>query len=200
MRINKIFIVFLLAGLILLGSFALTNKARAGNHEYHFTYKIPCKEVAKGTCPENPSTPAEFVATLYQFSLMIVGLVAFGGLILGGVKYILSAGNIVEQSDARDQITKAIMGLALLLGAFLILRTINPNLVNLKDPGGEILEIERYTRRTTRGGTPTLTPTVDNSGDCGEQFGTCVSGSSCPATLSSDIGWCVESTIKCCKK
>ncbi|HUX35406.1 MAG TPA: hypothetical protein VMV71_00025, partial [Candidatus Paceibacterota bacterium] len=35
------------------------------------------------------------------------------------------------QSDARDQILQALLGIVLLLGAFLILYTINPNLTNL---------------------------------------------------------------------
>ncbi|MDO8430011.1 MAG: hypothetical protein Q7S73_01425 [bacterium] len=109
---------------------------------YELSVPIPCDpNIAGGACPTT-ATPAGYIARLYQFGLMIAGLVAFGSIIFGSVKYILSAGSITNQQDAKDQITQAILGLALLLGAYIVLYTINPDLVNLRNPNAEIINIE----------------------------------------------------------
>ena len=109
---------------------------------YQLSVPIPCDpSIAGGTCPTT-ETPAGYIARLYQFGLMIAGLAAFGSIIFGSVKYILSAGSITNQQDAKDQITQAILGLVLLLGAFIILYTINPDLVSLRNPDAEIINIE----------------------------------------------------------
>jgi hypothetical protein len=113
---------------------------------------IPCAPIAKGTCPNPTEGIAQYVARIYQFSLMVVGLLALAGLVLGAVKYILSAGNIVSQEDARDQMKAAIFGILILLGAYLILRTINPDLVTLRNPS--ILKVVEPVK-DTKGGTPT---------------------------------------------
>jgi len=88
-----------------------------------------------------PSTPAAsgpdpvgFVSNLYQFGLMIGGLLAFGMIVYAGLRHTLAAGNPSSQSDARDQILQALLGLLLLFGAFIVLNTINPNLTNLSLP------------------------------------------------------------------
>lgn len=126
------------AGASTLPPSKVTGKVEA----YKSQVPIPCQPLAGGTCP-SAETPAGYIARLYQFGLMIVGLLAFGGIIFGSLKYILSAGNVTSQQDAKDQITQAILGLILLLGAFLILYTINPDLVNLRNPKLEFIKIEK---------------------------------------------------------
>ncbi len=59
-----------------------------------------------------------------------------GVLIYGAILYTVSAGNTSKQQDARSWITGAIWGLALLLAAYLILYTINPDLVNISQTQG----------------------------------------------------------------
>ena len=107
--------------------------------KYETSVKIPCQP-SIGPCPSE-QTPAGYVARIYTFALMIAGLAAFGGIIYGSLKYILSAGNIGSQQDAKDQITQAVLGIILLLGSFLILYTINPDLVNLRNPNLEPLNL-----------------------------------------------------------
>lgn len=110
-------------------------------HEYKTKYTIPCQPLAGGQCSDE-QTPAGYIARLYQFGLMIVGLFAFGGIVYGALKYILSAGSMADQSDAKDQITQAVLGLMLLLGSFLILYTINPDITNLRNPNLEVIQIK----------------------------------------------------------
>lgn len=80
------------------------------------------------------------VAGFYQFALLAGGLLAFGAIVYGALKYTAAAGNPSGQSDARDQITQALLGLLLLLGAYVVLFTINPNLTKLSLPALEALK------------------------------------------------------------
>ncbi len=75
-----------------------------------------------------------WIQAFYQFSLIAGVFLAVGVITWAGLKYALAAGNPSGQSDARDQILQALLGLILLFGAYLILFTINPNLTNLSLP------------------------------------------------------------------
>jgi len=75
-----------------------------------------------------------WIQSFYQFSLIAGVFLAVGVIAWAGLRYALAAGNPSGQSDARDQILQALLGLILLFGAYLILFTINPNLVNLSLP------------------------------------------------------------------
>lgn len=79
---------------------------------------------------EEPTLP-EIIKYIYLFSLGIVGFVALISMLIGAIRYITSAGNASKAEDAKDQMTQAILGIIILLAAVLILRTINPDLVNI---------------------------------------------------------------------
>jgi len=81
----------------------------------------------------------DYISGFYVYALGVVGLVALGTIIFWGVVYTLSAGMVTKKQDAVDGITQAVYGLLLLLGAYLILYTINPALVTLREPGVEKL-------------------------------------------------------------
>ena len=75
-----------------------------------------------------------WIQSFYQFSLIAGVFLAVGVIAWAGLRYSLAAGNPSGQSDAIDQILQALLGLILLFGAYLILYTINPNLINLSLP------------------------------------------------------------------
>ena len=77
---------------------------------------------------------ADLVQKIYSIALGLVGVLALGMIIFGGLRYATSVGNPSAQTDARKIITQAIWGVVLLLSAYLILNTINPELVKLKKP------------------------------------------------------------------
>jgi hypothetical protein len=80
--------------------------------------------------PTSVTTPlSDYVIYIFNLSLIIAGLIAFGALVYGGIRYLTSAGSPVAVSDAKDQIFSGILGLIILLSAYLILTTINPQLV-----------------------------------------------------------------------
>ena len=78
--------------------------------------------------------PGAFIANFYQLALMLGGILAFGAVVYGGVLYAVSAGNPSKQTEGKEWIEAALLGLLLLAGAYLILFTINPNLVNINLP------------------------------------------------------------------
>ena len=85
-----------------------------------------------GVTNVSTSGPAGWVAGFYNFALIISGILAFGAIVYGGVLYATSAGNASKQSEGRQWIWSALLGLLLLGSAYLILKTINPNLVKLQ--------------------------------------------------------------------
>ena len=79
----------------------------------------------------------EYVKYIFNFSIMIAGLVAFGALVAGGIRYLTSAGAPAVMADAKDQILAAFLGLIILLCSYLILVTINPQLTIFRVTGFE---------------------------------------------------------------
>ena len=80
------------------------------------------------------ASPGQFIADFYQYALVIGGILAFGVIVYGGIRYMTSAGNPSGQGDAKEWVQAAIMGILLLAGAYFILKVINPNLVKLSLP------------------------------------------------------------------
>lgn len=74
----------------------------------------------------------DYIRLLYQFALVIAGLVVFIRIIYGGIKYSFSGGNPGTQKEAWDIITQAIWGLVLLLAAVLILYIVDPRLLDIQ--------------------------------------------------------------------
>jgi len=90
----------------------------------------------EGFNPETTQTNiAEYVKYIFNFIIVIVGLIAFGALVFGGIRYLTSAGSPEELNKAKKQIKSAFLGVIILLFSYLILITINPQLIILKIPG-----------------------------------------------------------------
>jgi len=68
---------------------------------------------------------------IYLFAVGICGAIALASILFGAIKYIGAAGNSSRISDAKEQIVSAILGVVILLSSYLILYTINPDLVTL---------------------------------------------------------------------
>ncbi len=77
------------------------------------------------------SSIPSFISGLYDYAIGISGTLAIIMIIYGGIKYLASGGNESALGDAKDRVTNAIWGLLLLAGSYLVLNTINPQLVSL---------------------------------------------------------------------
>ncbi|MEM2954985.1 MAG: pilin [Candidatus Nanoarchaeia archaeon] len=88
------------------------------------------------------SGPADYIRLAFIFGLGLVGITALFALVFGGIRYITSADSETKITDAKAWLTGAILGLVLLLGSYLILKTINPDLIILQEPTLIPIEIE----------------------------------------------------------
>lgn len=72
-------------------------------------------------------TFSDYIGFLYGLSIAIAALLAVIKIIVAGVKYMLSA-SVGAKGNAKSEIQGALLGLLLILGAYIILNTLNPNL------------------------------------------------------------------------
>ena len=80
---------------------------------------------------QKPLLP-DFIKYLYTFSVLAAGFLAVGSSVYGGFKYITSAGSPSARNEARAQIAGGILGSLVILGAYLLLSTVNPQLTIFK--------------------------------------------------------------------
>ena len=73
----------------------------------------------------------EYINWLYNYSIGIIALLALLAIIIGGFYWIIAGGNASRVSEAKSWINAAISGLVLALTSYLLLFTINSNLVKL---------------------------------------------------------------------
>ena len=76
----------------------------------------------------------QIIVWLYYFIIGISGFSAFFMFVWGGFKWSSSAGNPTAIGEAKDMITSAAIGVLIILSAYLILQTINPELTTLNLP------------------------------------------------------------------
>ncbi len=74
----------------------------------------------------------EYIAALYKFFVGIAGIIAVLMIAIGGFIWLFSGGSPDKINAAKETIFGAIMGLMLALGSYVILYTINPQLVDFK--------------------------------------------------------------------
>lgn len=87
-------------------------------------------------CADQSARPSlgKCVNQIYLWALGLSGILAVLMMVLGGYLVMTAGGNAQQSSKGKEYIMSSIVGLGLLFGAYLILNTINPDLVNFKDP------------------------------------------------------------------
>lgn len=124
MKIKKLFIILLFTAHCLI--FPV--------YEVSAQYQL---EIDYPVLPFGGADPAAglvgYLRYLYLFGLTLVGVVGLGALVYGGFTYMLS-GTATSKEEAKKRIWGAITGLILALSAYLILNTINPDLVRFRLP------------------------------------------------------------------
>ncbi|MCK4781863.1 hypothetical protein KAS79_03000 [Candidatus Parcubacteria bacterium] len=120
---KKIFIFF---SLIIFLSLCLTSFSFAAEE-----LEIEYPEVLGENLSAKPIL-SEYIKYIFHLALMLGGLIAFGALVSGGFRYMSSVGSPSAMDDAKNQITAGFLGLIILLSSYIVLNTINPQLVILK--------------------------------------------------------------------
>ncbi|MFA5131491.1 MAG: pilin [Patescibacteria group bacterium] len=75
---------------------------------------------------------ARYIKAFYNYGLAAAGILAALILMGGGVLWLTSGGDAGKVGQAKELITGSIVGVVILVCAWVILNTINPNLVNLQ--------------------------------------------------------------------
>ena len=89
------------------------------------------------------SSPGELVKTIFIYGLGMVGIVALFSIAFGGFHYIFGSASETAKTEGKKWIYGAIAGIVLLFSSYLILKTISPDLVSLKDPHLEVIFIPK---------------------------------------------------------
>ncbi len=89
----------------------------------------PCSKEAINPNQPGSSLPM-CINQVYVWSLGVGALLAVLMAVLGSYAYMTAAGNAEQADKGKEYIWGAVIGLALLFTAYLLLRTINPDLVN----------------------------------------------------------------------
>lgn len=98
-----------------------------------------------------------FIASLYVFGLGLVGITAMVMLIYASVLYMTAGDNMTRVGEAKKKISNAMFGLVLAFLSWIILRTINPDLVQsldiklapIQEPASQSTTPPPTTQRTT---------------------------------------------------
>jgi hypothetical protein len=111
--------------------------------------QTPTAFCTNGTCTYTPLEPlpgqppagqaltfAQYVSNIFTISIVIGSMIAVAVLVVAGITYMMSEA-LPSKDWGKRKIKQALWALLVLLGSYLILSTINPNLVQFL-PGGSI--------------------------------------------------------------
>lgn len=85
--------------------------------------------------PNSPFTRvSDLIQYIYVFAVAGAGLVSFLCVLLGGIRYLTSVGNPATMQDARNQIFSGLLGMLIIFGSYVILRTISPDFISFSLP------------------------------------------------------------------
>ena len=113
--------------LFLLSLFLIFLSARTVWAEMEIDW--PTSPVGEDLTPA--STLADLTKYLYEWGIAIGILIFFGTLIYAGLQYLASTGDPQKMTSARKKVVSSFAGIILLLGSYLILNTINPELTQI---------------------------------------------------------------------
>ncbi len=133
MKKSNLTFIFLILILIVFffGSIALaTSQPPREPYTYHLMVPLP---TAAGTATSTTGI-VDYIRILYFFGIGISAVIAMGAIIIAGFQWVTAGGSFAQVKSAKDRMSNALLGLVILLASFLILNTINPALVTLREP------------------------------------------------------------------
>ncbi len=96
-----------------------------------------------------------YLQQIIDIGIALTAAISVLMLIIGGLQYIFSSVSEKSKNEAKERITNAILGILIILSSYLILKTIDPNLLSLKFPG---LPTNQTIIDAAKGTTPPTTP------------------------------------------
>lgn len=86
-----------------------------------------------GAVLDEEATIAELVQYFFEWAIILGVIITFGILVYASLKYIIAAGDPNKLSDAKNKISSAFLGLLLLIGSWLLISILNPELANISE-------------------------------------------------------------------
>ncbi len=114
--IQSLFILFLLLGVV----------------NFSYALEITYTSIGGKTITED-STLVDFVAYFFNLAVVLATVVAVVVIVYAGFNLVMSRGEPGKVNDAKSKMTGAFFGLAILLGSFIIVNSINPNIFVVKN-------------------------------------------------------------------
>jgi hypothetical protein len=124
-----------------------------------FALILPQMALAQSPCKAGTgSSLGRCITQIYTWSLAISAILGILMIIMGGYKVMTAGGNAEQSTSGKNMVLSSIVGICLLFGAYLILNTINPDLVNFRNfsPG-----TDPFANPPAQQGTPAPTPDVN---------------------------------------
>ncbi len=83
---------------------------------------------------------SDYIAIVFNFGAIAAGTVATVMFMVGGFQYLTAGGDAGRVGAGKKRIVDALVGLALVLGSVIMLRTVNPDILRLQMPKIEIVK------------------------------------------------------------
>lgn len=128
---NKFKILFLIVLLFYVSKNCLAAEEDTTDKKSGFEYKLLESVPLVGRAGEVIRFP-EYISGVYRFAFVAIAISALLMLTIGGFYYLSSAGNQSTAGTAKKIITDAILGLAVALVSWVILNTIDPEILSGK--------------------------------------------------------------------
>lgn len=133
--------IFLRLGLIVILMFLLlpTVSVVAGDSTYTYTVLAPLPGTTEGNCTYNDkgeasagcqTTLQKYLPGAFSLAIGLSAVFAVVMIVLGGFQY-MSSDALQGKEDGRNRVKNSVYGLVLVIAAYLILYTVNPNLLTL---------------------------------------------------------------------
>lgn len=123
-----------------------------------------------------------YIKALYKFGIGALAILCMGMIMVGGYQYMVSAGeSITKTSEAKARIQNAIIGLVIALTSFLLLNTINPNIL-------KPVELAPVVKTTAKNIAPVTAKQGQACGFLGGANYVCEGNGACLNTSGIDVG------------
>ena len=120
-----------------------------------FNYSPPdCTTNVKGETVCKVNWLGEYVSGVYNLAIKMGGLIAAIMLMVGGILWLVSGGDVSKVSQAKDILADSIIDINILLSSYLLLALVNPNLVNFNELDLNVAQDKNFPdTEATEGGT-----------------------------------------------
>ena len=102
-----------------------------------YKFQVPIGDLDEITFEKEGTTKpiADYIQAIYKYAIGVVAILATVVMMIGGVVWITAGGNQNRVGEAKQYISGSLTGLVLVFCSYMILNTINPDLVKFKPVG-----------------------------------------------------------------